>query len=129
MKDLDIRHFKLTNGEELVGLVSVNNPDNWIIERPVIVNTNLMGGYSFTPWFPFSDAKTFKILKSHIVQHVPVAEMVKGTYLQFALKMSEPQQIDPKTDRELLREYEEEVLDRYEYETSDEYVDKKKTIH
>ena len=35
MEGLNIRHFKLMNGEEIVGLVANKNEDNYIIERPV----------------------------------------------------------------------------------------------
>ena len=87
MEALDIRHFKLMNGEEIVALVSVKNNDNWIVERPVTVHANLAGGYSFAPWFPFSDARTFKILKKDIVQHVGVAESIKQTYVNFFDKL------------------------------------------
>ena len=35
MEGLNIRHFKLMNGEEIIGLVAIKNDDNFIIERPV----------------------------------------------------------------------------------------------
>lgn len=130
MEDLNIRHFKLMNGDEIVGLVSVKNNDSWIIERPVVITNNLMGGYSFQPWFPFSEAKTFKVLKDHIIQHVPIAEVVKETYLQFALKMAEPtKSVDPRTDQELLEEYEQELVDKYSAEGVPLDEKPKKVIH
>ena len=131
MEDLDIRHFKLTNGDEIVGLVSNKNDTNWIIERPVQVNANLMGGFNFTPWFPFSDAKTFKVLKNHIVQHVPVADTVKSTYLTFALQLTNPDDRAAaiKSERESLEEYERELIDRYTDDDIDIKLTDKKTIH
>ena len=130
MEDLNIRHFKLMNGDEIVGLVSVRNNDSWIIERPVVITNNLMGGYSFQPWFPFSEAKTFKVLKNHIIQHVPIAETVKETYLQFALKMAEPTSpVDTRTDQELLEEYEQELVDKYSSEGVPFDEKPKKVIH
>ena len=131
MEDLDIRHFKLTNGDEIVGLVSNKNDTNWIIERPVQVNANLTGGYNFTPWFPFSDAKTFKVLKNHIVQHVPVADTVKSTYLTFALQLTNPDDRAAaiKSERESLEEYERELIDRYTDDDIDIKLTDKKTIH
>lgn len=131
MEDLDIRHFKLTNGDEIVGLVSNKNDTNWIIERPVQVNANLTGGFNFTPWFPFSDAKTFKVLKNHIVQHVPVADTVKSTYLTFALQLNNPNDRAAaiKSERESLEEYERELIDRYTDDDIDIKLTDKKTIH
>ena len=35
IQSLNIRHFKLVNGDEIVALVSVKNDNNWILERPV----------------------------------------------------------------------------------------------
>ena len=131
MEDLDIRHFKLTNGDEIVGLVSNKNDTNLIIERPVQVNANLTGGFNFTPWFPFSDAKTFKVLKNHIVQHVPVADTVKSTYLTFALQLTNPDDRAAaiKSERESLEEYERELIDRYTDDDIDIKLTDKKTIH
>ena len=81
MEELNIRHFKLMNGDDIIGLVAVKNDDNFIIERPVSIHANLLGGFQFTPWFPFSDSKQFKIMKSNIIQHVPIAEEVKTSYV------------------------------------------------
>ncbi len=114
MEGLNIRHFKLMNGEEIIGLVSITNDDNYIIERPVRLNPSMLGGVQFSAWFPFSDTKTFKVLKSSIIQHVPIAETIKDTYVQFALKMDKPiQQIHTKSDAELLEEYENRLVNDY----------------
>ena len=134
MKDLDIRHFRLTNGDELLGLVSVKNENNWVIERPVLVNANLMGGFNFTPWFPFSDAKTFKILKTHIIQHVPVVDTVKSTYLAFVIQLQDKDRsVDIKSQKQSLDDYERELIEKYSDDDIDiEYTDEihlEKTIH
>ena len=75
IKALNIRHFKLVNGDEIVALVSVKNNDNWILERPVTVSSNILGSYQFSPWFPFSDAKLFKVLKSHVRSEEHTSEL------------------------------------------------------
>lgn len=134
MEDLNIRHFRLTNGDEILGLVAVNNESNWVIERPVLVNANLMGGFNFTPWFPFSEAKTFKILKTHIIQHVPVVDTVKSTYLAFVLKyQNDDQSVNIKSQKQSLDEYERELLEKYSDDDIDiEYTDEinvEKIIH
>ena len=44
MEDLNIRHFKLVNGEDIIAIVSSKNKDNWLVERPVVVVNGLLGG-------------------------------------------------------------------------------------
>lgn len=122
MEELNIRHFKLLNGDDIIGLVAVKNDDNYIIERPVIVQTNLLGGYHFTPWFPFSDSKQFKIMKSNIIQHVSIAEEAKDAYIQFALRMNKLKTPEYKSDLDIIAEMEEAIEPR-EDESSG------KTIH
>jgi len=126
MEGLNIRHFKLINGEEIIGLLAIKNDDNFIIERPVKIHPNLLGGVQFSAWFPFSDSKQFKVLKNNILQHVPIAETIKDTYVNFALKMDKPiSPPDTRTDEELLQEYE-DSLNR----TADDMIpDAKRTIH
>ena len=132
MEGLNIRHFKLMNGEEIIGLVAIKNDDNFIIERPVRLNPSMLGGVQFAAWFPFSDAKQFKVLKSSILQHVPIAESIKDTYVNFALKMDRPiQTVQTKTDQELLEEYESRLAsgtDHFDEEPLNE-LDKKRTLH
>lgn len=130
MEGMNIRHFKLMNGEEIIGLVAVKNKDNYIVERPVRLNPSMLGGIQFSAWFPFSDAKQFKIRMSDIIQHVPVAETIKETYVQFALKMDKPvEAIQSKTDQELLQEYEERLANGMYDDEYPEELDKKRTLH
>ena len=130
MEGLNIRHFKLMNGEEIIGLVAVKNKDNYIVERPVRLNPSMLGGIQFSAWFPFSDAKQFKLRMSDIIQHVPVAESIKETYVQFALKMDKPvEAIQSKTDQELLQEYEERLANGTYDDEYPEELDKKRTLH
>lgn len=132
MEGLNIRHFKLMNGEEIIGLVAIKNDDNFIIERPVKLNPSVLGGIQFVAWFPFSEAKQFKVFKNNIIQHVPIAETIKDTYVNFALKMDNPNQtVQIKTDQELLQEYESRLAadtDLYDEEPLNE-LDKKRTLH
>ena len=132
MEGLNIRHFKLMNGEEIIGLVAIKNDDNFIIERPVKLNPSVLGGIQFVAWFPFSEAKQFKVFKNNIIQHVPIAETIKDTYVNFALKIDNPiQTVQTKTDQELLQEYESRLAtgtDLYDEEPLIE-LDKKRTLH
>lgn len=133
IKELNIRHFKLINGEDIIALCSVKNDDSYIIERPLVVSSNLIGGFQFIPWFPFSENKAFKVLKNRIVSHVQVAEDVKEAYVDFALKLNERRRPVPsaKSDSQIMKELEETLLDRYDEERSTfaEEDDKEYTIH
>ena len=130
MEGLNIRHFKLMNGEEIIGLVAVKNNDNYIVERPVRLNPSMLGGIQFQAWFPFSDAKQFKIRMSDIIQHVPVAETIKETYVQFALKMDKPvESVQTKSDQEILEEYENRLANDLYEDGLPEELDKKRTLH
>tara|TARA_B100000459_G_scaffold48412_1_gene25528 strand:- start:1964 stop:2356 length:393 start_codon:yes stop_codon:yes gene_type:complete len=130
MEGLNIRHFKLMNGEEIIGLVAVKNKDNYIVERPVRLNPSMLGGIQFSAWFPFSDAKQFKIRMSDIIQHVPVAETIKETYVQFALKMDKPvESVQTKSDQEILEEYENRLANDMYEDGLPEELDKKRTLH
>jgi len=129
MEGLNIRHFKLMNGEEIIGLVAVTNDDNYIVERPVKLHPSVLGGMQFSSWFPFSEAKQFKVLKSNIIQHVSIAESIKETYVQFALKMDRPvEAVQTKTDQEILEEYENRLVNEYAEDGIPDQ-DKKRTIH
>ena len=37
MEGLNIRHFKLMNGEEIIGLVAIKNDDNFIIDSVTVM--------------------------------------------------------------------------------------------
>lgn len=130
MDKLNIRHFKLVNGEEIIGLVATKNPDNYIIERPVKLNPSMLGGMQFQAWFPFSDSKMFKLRMSDIIQHVPIAESIKETYVQFALKMDKPvEPVQTKSDHEILQEYENRLANDLYEDGIPEELDKKRTLH
>ena len=126
---MNIRHFKLTNGEEIIALVQVKHDKSWILERPVSIQNTMLGGYSFAPWFPFSNAKTFKILKDHILQHVPIAEKVKDTYVKYVLNGPEPAMPHNKSDEQILAEYEQRLAEKYTEEGVPLDDDIEKIIH
>ena len=129
LKALNVRHFKLVNGDEIVALVSVKNNDNWILERPVTVSSNILGAYQFAPWFPFSEAKLFKVLKHHVIQHVPISDDVKESYVKLALQMKTQIPEKVRSEEELLAEYERKLIDRYSEEGVDLEPDVPETIH
>ena len=130
METLNIRHFKLVNGDEIIGLVAVKNDDSYLVERPFSISNNILGGFQLSPWFALSENKTYKIMKDHVM----VADDVKGVYVDYALKISE-RRIPIKTPRsnyEIMDELEEKLIERYEEER--QFLDyeediEKKIIH
>ena len=90
-KALDIRHFKMINGDEVLALVNQNNDTNMLVERPVLVNQNMLGGYTLAPWFPFSKASLFRIMKNRIIASVKIDEKVQQNYINFVLQKEQPE--------------------------------------
>lgn len=90
-KALDIRHFKMINGDEVLALVNQNNDTNMLVERPVIVNSNMLGGYTLAPWFPFSKASLFRIMKNRIIASVKIDEKIQQNYINFVLQKEQPE--------------------------------------
>ena len=131
MEDLNIRHFKLVNGEDIIAIVSSKNKDNWLVERPVVVVNGILGGYTFTPWFPFSNTKAHKILMDKIVNSTGIDPDVKESYLNFVLSLKK-KKAELVTDTTLLQEMEADVEARMqELLEEGRLVDtsKKKIIH
>lgn len=133
MEELNIRNFKLINGDNIIALVSNDNRDNYMIERPVSVYSTMIGGYQFTPWFPFSEQKRYSIDKHNIIDSSSVVDSIKKEYIKYALsaqKAFEP----PESQETLLNKITDEIFNRFEEDDDEVYpVDDvpnhKETIH
>ena len=84
IKDIDIRHFKLTSGEELICYVQSSSEHAFIVERPAVVRCASDGTWTFGDWFPFSDKKMFKIMKRFVINHTEVVEETKESYIKYS---------------------------------------------
>ena len=118
---LNIRQFKMMNGEEIIGLVNQKEPSSYIIERPFQIKPTMMGGFSLLPWFPFSSQKLFKIEKEFIMHSVEIDEDMKTEYIKLAAtSRQQPKPIlDPESSQELLQEFD-EFVEELKNETLDE---------
>ena len=129
---LDIRHIKMINGDEILALINQNNADNLLIERPVLVNQNMLGSYSLTPWFPFTKTSLFKIFKNRIIASTRIDESVQQNYINFVLRKDKPE-VQIQSDSELLDKYREMLMkgptDEDEYYEEPELDSKPETIH
>ena len=132
MEELNIRNFKLINGDNIIALVSNDNRDNYMVERPVSVYSTMIGGYQFSPWFPFSDQKRYSIDKHNIMGRSSVVDSIKKEYIKYALSASwafEP----PESQETLLNRITDEICNRFEAEDEvypvDDVPNHKETIH
>ena len=115
MEELNIRNFKLINGDNIIALVSSDNNDNYLLERPVAIYSTMVGGYQFSPWFPFSDQKRYTIDKHNIIGNSSVINEMKKEYVKYALSARmafEP----PESQTSILNKTTEQIVDRFEVE-------------
>jgi hypothetical protein len=115
MEELNIRNFKLINGDNIIALVSSDNNDNYLLERPVAIYSTMVGGYQFSPWFPFSDQKRYTIDKHNIIGNSSVINEMKKEYVKYALSARmafEP----PESQTSILNKITEQIVDRFEVE-------------
>ncbi len=115
MENLNIRNFKLINGDNIIALISVNNRDHYLVERPVAVYTTVLGGYQFQPWFPFSNQTIYSIDKHNIIGDSNVIEDIKAEYIKYALAKKESIP-GPETQESLIEKLTQKIADRVEIE-------------
>lgn len=84
IKNVDIRHFKLTNSEDLICYVQSSSEHAFIVERPAVVKVLLDGTFTFGDWFPFSDKKIYKIMKRFVINHTEVVQETKESYIKYS---------------------------------------------
>ena len=130
---LNIRQFKMLNGEEIIGLVNQKETNSYIIERPFRIMPTVMGGFSLLPWFPFSSQKLFKIGKEHIMHSVEIDEDMKTEYIKLAATAPQTARpaMEPIDSEELLLEINEMVEDLQDELDSElgHNTKEKQTIH
>ena len=127
--EINIRHFKLMSGEEIIGLVTQGydntDPSTIVIERPFKIVTNMLGGIHFTPWFPFSKQKLYSLNKNTIVHDVRLDEDVAQEYIKIATSEAPSvKKVSMKSTDDMYEEMEEMIED-----FDDEIQASDKTIH
>jgi|TARA_R110000744_G_scaffold115670_3_gene216481 hypothetical protein len=124
IKDIDIRHFKLTNGEDLICYVQSSTEHAFIVERPAVVRLTSDGIHTFGDWFPFSDKKMFKIMKKFVINHTEVVDETKESYIKFSCQDIIAEEI---TDD--IYDYDNTVVDTGTDEWNEEEPSTEPTIH
>tara|TARA_B100001094_G_scaffold188521_1_gene182791 strand:+ start:1503 stop:1886 length:384 start_codon:yes stop_codon:yes gene_type:complete len=127
MTSLNIRQFKLLNGEEIIALVSEKTESGaYIIERPFKINHGMIGGFYFVPWFPFSSQKLYKLHQGKIIYHVEIDEDIKEEYIKLAKEGMRPR---PTTKLRSAEQIMDELAEEMDAELSSEEYNESETIH
>jgi len=133
MEDIQVRHFKLVNGEQIIAAVNSKNEDNWYLGVPVQVSPGFINGFQFAPWFPFSKEENYKISFVNIIQSTPVEQEIRDAYIKFVLNLKDnpPRaKVDNRSAQELLEQLELEVDEEMaEVFENEGFLKEKKIIH
>ena len=102
LDDTNIRHFKLSSGEEVIGVVSGTINDKMLtLEHAMRVNILLTEtGYKFmfSNWQPMAKNDVCHINPLHIISHVECANDIKERYVRMCIQSVEE---DKRTEEEL----------------------------
>jgi hypothetical protein len=88
LNDVNIRHFKLSNGEELIALVQGEEDQLIKLESPMEVHREVRmnsQSFMFTKWLPLSKVDECLLNPMHIVSHVECDNDVKERYVRMCL--------------------------------------------
>tara|TARA_Y100000033_G_C2751083_1_gene113907 strand:+ start:1310 stop:1720 length:411 start_codon:yes stop_codon:yes gene_type:complete len=98
-----IRQFKLLNGDDIIAVLQTKNADNYIIERPVQVVTNMFGQLTFNHWFPLSSQRIFKLYKNRCIQHVPIDSDIESEYTKFIMTSASKQNFEVQDTEQMIK--------------------------
>lgn len=95
LDELNIRHFKLSSGEEVVGIVvdtpasqDGNSDPILTVQRPMLLETQTHSDrvmFLFHEWQPIAKYDTCFINPLHVISHTECSNPVKEQYLHIAL--------------------------------------------
>jgi len=104
---LNIRHFKLSSGEEIVAIVldtseaTDSQLDESIIsvQRPMQIEVRTRGdsiAFLFHEWQPMAKSQVCMINPYHVISHVECMDQIKEQYLKIAaFSADDPVEYDP----------------------------------
>jgi len=98
MKDINIRHIKLVNGEEIISLVDKIESDNVILEFPMLLNTIFDNTstytYYFTRWMALADDDDHMVSVNlrNIIAYSNVKDAIKEKYIRTSMMYKEDSQ-------------------------------------
>ena len=114
--DVNIRHFKLVSGEEVISYVGTETSGDTLIhlERPLQIHRMGMGSFFFSKWHPFSKKDECVVNPNQIVSHSECADVVKERYIKICLDISKDKSEAEFVDKAQMEEFEDEVQKKAE---------------
>lgn len=109
MKDLNIKHLKLINGEEIISLVNQSIGDDLILEFPLLLNTiydNNSNTYYFTKYMNLTNDSLIHMNVRNIIAYSTVTDDIKRKYIVSSLSYKEDQLLE---ERRVNKEIDEKV--------------------
>lgn len=94
--NVNIRHIKLSTGEELIGVVLTDTPDRTdvlYVQKPMLIKTYTDSetiSFLFYEWQPLAESDVCFINPLHIISHVECSAQVKEQYLHVVLNNPDP---------------------------------------
>lgn len=128
LADIDIRHFKLSSGENIICLVEKEETDIVIVSQPMEMHSTInqqSQAYYFTDWQPMSKVNSCAISKLHIISFVECSDNVKEKYIRMCLDTNPDTNMGDFIDTD--PEYDDFDLEIDEY--LDPLLDDNPTIH
>lgn len=104
LDDVNIRHFKLASGEELIAYVRGEEEHMIVVESPMelhISTRDQTQAFMFTKWMPLGKNEMCTINPMHIISHVECDNDIKERYVRMCINMNEEQheRLDIEDDR------------------------------
>ena len=98
-KDLNVKHFKLSSGDEVLGLIAGIDMNKGVmhIEYPVVID--MMGDtYMMADYMPTSVKNIVAFSVSHIIAQSDVHESVKHEYIKYCLGATDSDEPEHESD-------------------------------
>jgi len=104
LSNVDIRHFKLSSGDDVISMVSDDQNDVVVLSQPLQVHSvinNDTQAYYFTDWQPLSKINICAVSKLHIISFVECANDVKEKYIRMCLETNDTSDIRSYIDNDI----------------------------
>lgn len=92
LDEVNIRHFKLASGEELIAYVRGEDDHMIVLESPMELHSSMgesSQAFMFTKWMPLSKTDMCSLNPMHIVSHVECDNDIKERYVRMCINMRE----------------------------------------
>ena len=92
LDDVNIRHFKLASGEELIAYVRGEEEHMIVLESPMelhIQTRDQSQAFMFTKWMPLAKTDMCTLNPMHIVSHVECDNDIKERYVRMCINMND----------------------------------------